>query len=232
VLDLSDHTLTQIGTWVQVAILLFMVWQHYGPRLWGGGVNSAARTQTQGVLASLWENRTIIVALVGLVIVAWLHLRPETGYEAQKGTLITWLKRAQEERTPPIEFTPSWLGRSAHSGYIDFRSGATSIINASGNLPPTKIETVAEPESSKFANALVNMFVVSGLPIQDDGQGNHVGVPTTHRLAPGITIAAPVPSSAAEAVRVGFERMGLPTRRSTDHSRTGDYLIVEVGPAP
>jgi len=126
-------------------------------------------------------------------------------------------------------FTPSWL---TFGRVTTFKSGALSVINASGNLPSTKIETVAEPESSKFANALVDVFIISGFPIQDDGQGNRVGIPTTHRLAPGITIAAPVPSLAAEAVRVGLERMGIQTRRSIDHSRTGDYLIVEVGPAP
>ena len=228
-LDLSDHTLTEIGTWVQVAILLFMLWQHYPPRLWRHGTNAEARTQRQGVLASLWENRTIIVALFGLAVVAWLHWRPETGFEAQKETLITWLKQAQEERIPRIEFTPAWLTLDRNN---TFKSGALSIIRASGNLPPTRIETVAEPESSKFANALVDVFLYCGFPIQDDGQGNHVGIPTTHRLAPGITISAPAPSLAAEAVRVGFERIGIQTRRSTDHSRTGDYPIVEVGPAP
>jgi hypothetical protein len=170
------------------------------------------------------------VALVGLVIVAWLHWRPETGFEAQKETLIGWLKQAQEERIPRIEFTPAWL--TLDNRQNTFRSGATSIIIASGNLPSTKIETVAEPESSKFANALVDMFINSGFGIQDDGQGNHVGIPTTHRLAPGITIGAPVPSLAAEALRVGFERIGIQTRRSTDRSRTGDYLVVEVGPVP
>jgi hypothetical protein len=75
------------------------------------------------------------------------------------------------------------------------------------------------------------MFITSSFPIQDDGQGNRVGIPTTHRLAPGITISAPLPSLAAEAVRVGFERIGIQTPRSTDHSRIDDYLIVEVGPA-
>jgi hypothetical protein len=129
----------------------------------------------------------------------------------------------------PTAFTSAWLTPDRQH---TFTLGAGSIVNASGNLPSTKIETVAEPESSKFASALVDMFIISGFPIQDDGQGNRVGIPTTHRLAPGITISAPVQSLAAEGVRVGFERIGIQTRRSTDHLRTGDYLIVEVGPAP
>jgi hypothetical protein len=117
-----------------------------------------------------------------------------------------------------------------------FRSGALSIINAAGNLPPVRIETVSEPEAGRFASALVDLFIISGLAIQTDAQGNRVvGVPS-HRLDPGITIVASVSSPAsilaAEAVRVGFERLGIQTKRATDKNRNGDYLIVEVGPAP
>ena len=91
-------------------------------------------------------------------------------------------------------------------------------------MPPTRTEIVAESESGKFANALLDMFIISGVPIQTGAQGNRVvGLPT-HRLDPGIAIVAPVPSLAAEAVRVGFERIGIQTRRSVDPSRSGDYL--------
>jgi hypothetical protein len=129
----------------------------------------------------------------------------------------------------PTAFTPAWLTPERHN---TFRVGAGSIILASGNMPPTRMDVVAEPESSKFASTLADMFLLSGFSIQTDDQGNRVGIPTTHRLTPGITIVAPVPSLAAEALRIGLERIGIQTRRSTDHSRTGDYLIVEVGPAP
>jgi hypothetical protein len=205
VFDLSDHNYTQIGTWVGVAMFLLMAWQYLEARVWGGDIAEAARTQ-KGVLVRLWKNRTIIVALIGLAAVAWLHWRPETGCEAQKGTLIDWLKQAQEEGIPRVEFTPAWLTLDRNNA---FKSGALSIIRASGNLPGTRIETVGEPETSKFANALVDMFIICSFPIQDDGQGNRVGIPTAHRLAPGITISAPVPSLAGEAVRVGFERIGI-----------------------
>ena len=50
-----------------------------------------------------------------------------------------------------------------------------------------------------------------------------------YRLAPGVTVNAAIPSVAGEAARAAFERIGVPTRRSTDRSRTQDYLIVEVG---
>jgi hypothetical protein len=112
-----------------------------------------------------------------------------------------------------------------------FKSGALSIINASGNMPSTRTEIVAEAESGKFASALADLFIFSGVAVQTGSRGNRiVGLPT-HRLDPGLAIVAPVPSLAAEAVRVGFERIGIQTRRSIDPSRSGDYLIVEVGPA-
>ena len=99
-------------------------------------------------------------------------------------------------------------------------------------MPPTRTEIVAESESSKFASALLDMFIYSGIGIKTDSRGSRiVGLPT-HRLDPGITIVAPVPSLAAEALRVGFERIGIQTKRYIDPSRSDDYLTVEVGPAP
>jgi hypothetical protein len=150
----------------------------------------------------------------------------------QQSTLFSTNQPATSE--PPTSsaaapFTPAWLTLDRRN---TFKSGALSILNAAGNLPPTKIETVAEPQTESFARALVDMFILSGFQPKDFGQGDYVGTPTAHRLAAGITIVAVVPSLAAEALRVGFERMGIQTRRSTDHSRTDDYLVVEVGPAP
>jgi hypothetical protein len=74
------------------------------------------------------------------------------------------------------------------------------------------------------------LFINSGLGIHQDELGHRVLLPS-HRLDPGITIVAPVPSLAAEAIRVGFERIGLQTRRATKGNNS-DYLIVEVGPVP
>jgi hypothetical protein len=205
IFDLSDHTLSHITAWTTVALFLLAAAPHLARLLQGGRM--APPVNAPGFWPSLWNNRVLVLAFIGLAITGWLHLRPE----------------------PKIEFAASWLTPARQSG---FKSGALSIINASGNPSPTRIEPVAEPDTGEFAYALVDMFITSGLPIQIDSQGNRfVGVPT-HRLGPGITIVAPVPSLAAETVRVGFERIGIQTRRATDKSRTGDYLIVEVGPAP
>jgi hypothetical protein len=110
--------------------------------------------------------------------------------------------------------------------------GAGSIINASGNFAPTRIEIVAEPQSEEFAGVIRDMFIISGLPIRDAAPGNPIGVPKDHRLSKGITVVGPVPSLAAETVRVGLERIGISTKRGVDKARTDDYLIVEVGSSP
>jgi hypothetical protein len=99
VFDLSEHTLTQIGTWAEVAILLFMVWEKYGPSLGIGPMIRAAQGHS-GFWSFLRENRTIIAAIAGLVVVIWLHwgrVAP-SDLEAQRTTLIEWLKQAQQER--------------------------------------------------------------------------------------------------------------------------------------
>ena len=77
--DLTDHQLTTVGTWAEVAILLFMVWENYGPKLLGGGMNAPAVTvPSHGLLGGLRENRTLVLAIIGLAIVAWLHFREST----------------------------------------------------------------------------------------------------------------------------------------------------------
>jgi hypothetical protein len=75
VFELTDHQLTIIGTWAEVAILLFMVWEAYGPKLRSGIVTVAVPVHRAGLIGGFWENRTLILAIVGLVIVAWLHFR-------------------------------------------------------------------------------------------------------------------------------------------------------------
>jgi hypothetical protein len=91
------------------------------------------------------------------------------------------------------------------------------------------IEIIAEPQSEQFAHSLVDMFIRAGFQPYDFGQSDYVGIPRTKRLTDGVTIIAPVPSIDAEAIRVGLERIGISTRREKDQSRTGEYLIVEVG---
>jgi hypothetical protein len=127
-------------------------------------------------------------------------------------------------KTSIPSYSAEWLASRQNT----FKSGALSIINASGNMPATEIRTVSEPESGRFANILTDFFLTSSLRTYIDPQGHRVGVPAT-RLDPGINIVAPVPSLAAEAIRVGLERIGIQTRRA---KADGDYIIVEVGAAP
>jgi hypothetical protein len=77
VFDFSDHTLTQISTWAEVGILLFMLWEKYGPNLLGRfGRRPVIGRSTElphGFFGRLWANRTIVVAIIGLGIVGWLY---------------------------------------------------------------------------------------------------------------------------------------------------------------
>ena len=75
--DLTDHQLSTIGTWAEVAILLWMVGERFAPRL-GFGSMIAQASQIRpptGLLGFFRENKTVIFAAIGLVIVTWLHFR-------------------------------------------------------------------------------------------------------------------------------------------------------------
>jgi hypothetical protein len=97
---MSDHALTLISTWAEVAILLFMVWEAYGPRM-GASVMSTLHLRSPpstGILGRIWDNRTLIVAVPGLAFVGWLYLgRGPAVEESQKSTLMEWVERAQHE---------------------------------------------------------------------------------------------------------------------------------------
>jgi hypothetical protein len=77
VFDLSDHQLTTIATWAEVGILLWMVGEKFVPRM-GVSAMTARATElgwrSRGLLGGLWQNRTVVLAIIGLVIVAWLRL--------------------------------------------------------------------------------------------------------------------------------------------------------------
>ncbi len=88
-----------------------------------------------------------------------------------------------------------------------------------------QVELVAEDSAHARASTVRDLFANSGW-----NPGDRPEAPKDYRLAPGITVKAPVPSLAAEGVRAAFERIGVATKRATDRSRTGDYLIVEIGP--
>jgi hypothetical protein len=69
VFDLTDHQIANVSMWIEVGILAFMVWEKYGPAM------LKIRQPTSGYGRFVWENRTLIVAIVGLAIVAWLNFR-------------------------------------------------------------------------------------------------------------------------------------------------------------
>jgi hypothetical protein len=74
VFDLTDHQLTTISTWAEVAIILFMVWEKYGPAWGTGHLTPFATLAHGGVRRFLWENRTLWVAILGLGFIGWLYL--------------------------------------------------------------------------------------------------------------------------------------------------------------
>jgi hypothetical protein len=74
VFDLSDHALNWIIAIAEIAILLFMVWDKYGPWLIGNGrVSAQIVPQRRGILYSIWDNRVLIVAVFGLAFIAWVN---------------------------------------------------------------------------------------------------------------------------------------------------------------
>jgi hypothetical protein len=151
VFDISDHTLTQISTWAEVAILLFMVWEHYGPRLWTNAMTAVTKSRHQGFQSSLWENRTIIVAIIGLAIVVWLHwgraATSSTDGEAQKSTLIEWLTEAQKERDQAIAER-----KSAQNGWAADRLTIEAMQSQSGKAQ--RLLDEAKKESDQLRKQL------------------------------------------------------------------------------
>lgn len=78
--DFSDHTLTTISTWAEVAILVFMFYEYAEPRIRARLLDSTApeagdaiAPATQGFWRSIWTNRIPVMAIIGLAIVIWVH---------------------------------------------------------------------------------------------------------------------------------------------------------------
>jgi hypothetical protein len=106
VLDLPEHQLTTISTWAEVAILVFMLWEKYGPA-WGTiqMTPSVSTNHPHDILRTLWDNRTLIVAIVGLGFIAWLnfgHSRPPSTSSPQTYTRAQ-LDKAVKDATAPLE---------------------------------------------------------------------------------------------------------------------------------
>jgi hypothetical protein len=151
VFDFSDHALTQIGTWTEVAILLFMVWEHYGPHIWSTTLTAATDRQSLGLGATLWDNRTLIVAIVGIVIVGWLHFGLYQGAQAQKATLIDWLQKAQQERNAARQDASA-----AQRQLVAIQQNMAAVQNQGQTRPAALDETARMPAGDKdrLADAL------------------------------------------------------------------------------
>src|SRR5271165_3414493 len=93
-LDFSDHTLLQIGTWATVGLFALALWEKDGPTLRTKALPTDGLPQ--GILRSLWENKTLIAAVLGVAFIAWINLRqtpPDT-----IASLQSELKTAIQER--------------------------------------------------------------------------------------------------------------------------------------
>jgi hypothetical protein len=107
--NFSHHALTTIATWAEVGIILFMVWQRYGA---ASGTMSASPQATQRVRRSgfgrfLWENRTLIFAVLGLGLVAWLNLGRETQHAGVRVTDTSSSKPAEIATSLRLQFDAS-----------------------------------------------------------------------------------------------------------------------------
>lgn len=72
---MSDHTLTLISTWAEVAILLLMVWEKYSPNFGATAMRGETTIPQRRRTGSwIWNNRTLILAILGLVFIGWLNL--------------------------------------------------------------------------------------------------------------------------------------------------------------
>lgn len=89
-LDLSDHHLTTIGTWAEVAILVWMVWERFNPKPEASVKPLEYANPSKDWLDYLVENRTLIFAAAGLAVVVWLNFReqpapaPVAGFTSQQ----------------------------------------------------------------------------------------------------------------------------------------------------
>jgi hypothetical protein len=101
-LDLSDHQIATISMWAEIAILVFMVWEKYGAA-WGiGHLTPPLAIFAHGsVWRFLWENRTLLVAILGLGFISWLYLwrgvpQPSNS-EKETATIRTELEASQHQ---------------------------------------------------------------------------------------------------------------------------------------
>jgi hypothetical protein len=182
---MSDHTLTLISTWAEVAILLFMVWEAYGPSWWRGMTNLQSLGSPPvrtGFVARLWDNHTLIVAAAGLIIVGWLYLsRPDTeNLEAQKSTLIEWLQQAQLERNQARQERDT-----ARPQLAEAKRPITNPVAPAVPVPPKKFYSqMQKDELADMLQAAISLFDKENSEILTI---NTIFMPQSH-MAPSKTI--------------------------------------------
>ena len=161
--DLSDHALTQISTWAEVGILLFMLWEKYGPGLFHARPPMTnERAISPAFWGRLWENKTIVVAVFGLALVVWLNLRQHDSLPAD----LTKIAAVTQERDTARQER-------------DQARQATDAVLAQGDTAKRQIEAlrkqvervmtyaaVPEREAAKWrlANSLMNVPSSAGIP--------------------------------------------------------------------
>ena len=133
--NFSRHPLTTIATWAEVGIILFMVWQRYGA---ASGTMSVSPQATQRVRRSgfgrfLWENRTLIFAVLGLGLVAWLNLGRETQHAGVRVTDTSSSKPAEIATSLRLQFDAS--GKAIE---IDRKNLTWRVLETNGPGVPVK----------------------------------------------------------------------------------------------
>jgi hypothetical protein len=150
--DLSDHALTTISAWTEVAILLFMVWEAYRPHLGAGQMINYKLPRQEG----FWSrNRILIFAIFGLAIVAFLQLRSEPSFPsgaASSIVLLLMLGTAVGAIIGAVLFRWYSLNRSKgrHVSADQKRILIREFSNAKSKIPECFLRTLATLKVRRF----------------------------------------------------------------------------------
>jgi hypothetical protein len=190
-----------------------------------------------------WPRRIVGVAVIVVVAGIAAHIAgwEERRWERLRGMWWLWTIFGLSSGVAlALWLTPLFIGPPTTIFDPDFLTSerqetfrqATYGLDNLGAIVPRKVSIIAEDSSSSVARKLVDLFIIAGFQPEDHGagrgggRGDYVGTPQGgFRLAPGITVSAPVPSAVAEAVHCAFERIGVVTRRTSDRSRVATIIL-------
>ena len=153
-LDLSDHQLATLSAWAEIAILVWMVGERFLPSRKEGNVTAvtAPLVGIRRIWPAIWQNRTIVVAVVGLVIVAWLHFRSEpselpdrTGYEPISSTnanLEFWKLEKSFDKESAEVFANGHIVNSGKATATNVRYSGVVFMKSVTYLPDKQISAV------------------------------------------------------------------------------------------